>query len=256
MSHQGWQGWDEYADFYDWENARTIGRRDVPFWRALARAEGGGVLELGCGTGRLLVPLARSGIRITGIDRSTPMLARAVARTRRLTRSGRPRIVRGDIRQLPFADDGFRLVMAPYGLVQSLVSDRDLSATLREAARVAAPGGLVGFDLVPDLPAWKEYRDKVIFRGRSARGVRITLVESVRQDRRRGVTVFDDTFVDRRGARVVRRRFTLTFRTLELPAFLRRLGRAGLAPEAVFGGYRGGAWTPESDAWIVLARKC
>src|SRR5687767_8604019 len=34
---QGWEGWDEYAAFYDWENAQTLGRRDVPFWCELAR---------------------------------------------------------------------------------------------------------------------------------------------------------------------------------------------------------------------------
>ena len=50
---EGWQGWDEYAPFYDWENARTMGRQDVRFWQDLARREGGPVLELGCGTGRI-----------------------------------------------------------------------------------------------------------------------------------------------------------------------------------------------------------
>ena len=38
---EGWEGWDEYAPFYDWENARTLGRRDVPFWqRVVADAAG------------------------------------------------------------------------------------------------------------------------------------------------------------------------------------------------------------------------
>ena len=74
---EGWHGWDEYAAFYDWENARTVGRRDVTFWRGLAARAKGRVLELGCGTGRVLVPVARDGRRIVGIDRSTPMLDRA-----------------------------------------------------------------------------------------------------------------------------------------------------------------------------------
>ena len=30
---EGWQGWDDYAPFYDWENAQTLARRDVAFWR-------------------------------------------------------------------------------------------------------------------------------------------------------------------------------------------------------------------------------
>ena len=53
---EGWQGWDDYAPFYDWENAQTLARRDVAFWRRLAAAQDGRVLELGCGTGRLTFP--------------------------------------------------------------------------------------------------------------------------------------------------------------------------------------------------------
>ena len=71
---EGHEGWDDYAPFYDWENARTLGRRDVPFWRTLALQSDGPVLELGCGTGRISIPLARAGVSLVGIDRSAPML--------------------------------------------------------------------------------------------------------------------------------------------------------------------------------------
>src|SRR3954470_8087291 len=76
-STEGWQGWDQYAPFYDWENARTLGRRDVPFWRRVAREARGPVLELGCGTGRVSLPLTRAGVTLVGVDRSERMLARA-----------------------------------------------------------------------------------------------------------------------------------------------------------------------------------
>ena len=78
----GWQGWDEYAPFYDWENARTLGRRDVPFWRRVALEARGRVLELGCGTGRVTLPLARAGVPVVGVDRSSAMLGRLRARLR------------------------------------------------------------------------------------------------------------------------------------------------------------------------------
>ena len=89
---EGWTGWDEYAPFYDWENARTVARRDVPFWQRLAAAQDGRVLELGCGTGRITLPVLKTlrlrsgqaGAQVVGVDRSAPMLARARHRLRRL----------------------------------------------------------------------------------------------------------------------------------------------------------------------------
>ena len=62
----GHEGWGAYAPFYDWENARTMGRRDLGFWKQLAAQTGGRVLELGSGTGRLTVPLRRAGAAIAG----------------------------------------------------------------------------------------------------------------------------------------------------------------------------------------------
>jgi SAM-dependent methyltransferase len=181
---EGWHGWDTYAAFYDWENARTLGRRDVPFWRRTLTAENTLTLELGCGTGRLLMPLARAGVPVVGIDRSPDMLARAIERRRRVPRARRPQVLRGDIRTLPFPDAAFGAVMAPYGLFQSLLRESDLAALLGEVRRVLAPGGLFAIDLVPDLPKWHEYNEQVSLRGRGPRGGQLTLVESVRQDRR------------------------------------------------------------------------
>ena len=68
---EGHEGWDEYAPFYDWENARTLGRRDVPFWRTLALQQDGPVLELGCGTGRISIPLAKAGVSLVGCFAAT-----------------------------------------------------------------------------------------------------------------------------------------------------------------------------------------
>jgi SAM-dependent methyltransferase len=192
---------------------------------------------------------------VTGIDRSLPMLAHAVARARRLPRSQRPRILRGDIRSLPFRQHAFGVVMAPYGLLQSLVRPADLTQLLAEAARVLRPGGVLGVDLVPDLPKWQEYRGLVSLKGRSAHGGHITLVESVRQDRRRGLTIFDEEFTERRGRQVERRTFSLTFRTVALPAVVAQLEAAGFRIDAVLGDYRGAAWHDEADVWVIVARK-
>ncbi len=253
---EGWQGWDDYAPFYDWENTRTVGRRDVRFWRRLAARIGGRVLELGCGTGRVLVPLARDGTPVVGVDRSEAMLSRARRRLRRSGLVACGRLVRGDIRALPFAPHHpFDLVIAPYGILQSLLSDRDLAATLSSVSMVLAPGGLFGIDLVPDVPNWAEYDRRVALRGRRGRDVSVTLIESVRQDHRRGLTMFDQEFVETRGRRKSVRRFTLTFRTLPVQSLTRRLERAGFRVDAILGDYDGRPWDPSASTWLLLARK-
>ena len=253
----GSRGWDEYAPFYDWENARTVARRDIGFWQRLAAAQQGPVLELGCGTGRIAVPLAQAGIPLVGIDRSAPMLARARQRLKRAGLADRALLVRGDIRLLPFRGGRhrFTLVMAPYGMLQSLTREADLQATLESIARVLAPGGLLGIDLVPDLPRWAEYSRRVSLRGRRGRGTAITLIESVRQDVQRGLTHFDQEYVESRGRKRRVHRFELTFRTLSVQQMGRRLARAGFTVDAVLGDYQGGPWDERADVWIMLARK-
>ena len=256
VQRHGWHGWDDYAPFYDWENARTLGRRDVRFWIDLARRADGPVLELGCGTGRLSVPVARVAPRFVGIDRSAPMLSRLTRRLRRARLGRGAVVVRGDIRALPFRRRcRFQLVMAPYGMLQSLLRDTDLTATLEAVAAVLSRGGTFGIDLVPDLPRWREYRRQVSLRGRMSGGRRVTLIESVRQDRRRRLTIFDQEFIERRGRQRAVHRFSLAFRTLTVPQIARRLERAGFRIDAVLGDYRGAEWAPDADVWMILARR-
>ncbi|HVL67903.1 MAG TPA: class I SAM-dependent methyltransferase [Vicinamibacterales bacterium] len=252
---EGWRGWDEYAPFYDWENARTVGRRDVPFWQRLAASQEGRVLELGCGTGRITLPVARAGAHVVGIDRSDAMLARNRQRIRRARLGAAVSLVRGDIRHLPFRRrTGFSLVMAPYGILQSLTRERDLRDTLVSVRSVLASGGMLGVDLVPDLPKWDEYQRRTSLTG-TARGARITLVESVRQDVARRLTIFDQEYVVRRGADRRTHRFSLTFRTLSVRQMVRRLEAAGFEVRAVLGDYDGGPWDPRSDVWVILAAR-
>jgi SAM-dependent methyltransferase len=254
---EGWEGWDAYSAFYDWENARTIGRRDVPFWRDLAKRVAAPVLELGCGTGRIAVPLGRAGVPVVGIDRSRPMLAKARQRVRRGRLQRKVRLVRGDIRLLPFpAASDFGLVMAPYGMLQSLVRERDLTATLQAVARVLRPGALFGVDLVADLPNWSEYRRELRLSGwRPGRRSHVTLVESVRQDRTRGLTIFEQEYIERCGRAVESKRFDLAFRTVSVPQMLRRVERAGFRVQAVLGDYDGAAWDPRADVWLIVAER-
>jgi SAM-dependent methyltransferase len=253
-SREGWRGWDEYAPFYDWENARTLGRRDVPFWLDVAKQAKGRVLELGCGTGRISVPLAKGGVDLVGVDRSAEMLSRIPGLIARPKSRIPAYFVRADIRGLPFRARTFATVIAPYGILQSLIRPRDLAETLASVARVIDRGGTFGVDLVPDVPNWREYSDQVQLTGRHGAS-HLTLIESVRQDRRRRLTIFEQRYVERTRGRTVEHRFELTFRTLTVPQMTRALERAGFALEAVLGDYRGRPWDARADVWIMLAKK-
>jgi ubiquinone/menaquinone biosynthesis C-methylase UbiE len=253
---EGWRGWDDYARFYDWENAQTMGRRDVRFWQRMAARTTGPILELGCGTGRVALPVAKAGATLVGIDRSETMLARARNKARRSKLSGAVHLVRGDVRFLPFTRAHFRLVAAPYGILQSLLDDETLDGTLKAVHRVLAKGGTFGIDLVSDLPSWPEYERRLKLRGAVGRGqTRITLIESVRQDPARGLTLFDQEFIERRGRQSRTHQFSLAFRTLSVDDLTTRLERHGFRVSAVLGDYDGGPWDARADVWLILATR-
>lgn len=251
---EGWQGWEEYAEFYDWENARTMGRRDLAFWREFVSRARGPVLELGCGSGRVTMPLARSAPFVIGIDRSRAMLERARRRAKRVGQ--RPRLVQADVTALPFLPESFSAVVAPYGILQSLLSDSALSRLLDGIVRTLAPGGRFGLELVPDVPRWAEVDRNVSLVGLDGpNGLPVTLIETVRHDRARRLTTFEHEFLEGTGRARRSLRFTIRFRTVRVPTLLARLERAGLRVEATFGGYRDEPWTEDADTWIVLASK-
>ena len=256
MFVKGHEGWDDYAAYYDWENRQTVGRRDIGFWKKIAAPHRKPILELGCGTGRVALPLAKDGSLVVGIDRSASMLARARRRVSRAKLQSRVQLIRGDIRHLPFPDKTFPLVMAPYGILQSLLDEQLLRATLQDVRRVLSRHGIFGLELVADLPAWEEYRDKITLRGsRGPHGRPIKLVETVTQDRRKHITRFEQEFVEGRGRTATRKRFKLAFRNLTVPQMVERLERAGLDVVALLGDYQGGPWDLRAEVWIILARK-
>ena len=131
---------------YDWEYRRR--RDDVRFYRTLAGERGGPVLDLGCGTGRLMLPLLRDGHVVVGVDRARPMLTRAAARVARLRADLRRRalLVRGDLRALPFTKRRFSFAVAAFHTIQHCESDAELLQFFRGAAAALVPGGWLAFD--------------------------------------------------------------------------------------------------------------
>ena len=142
----------EDAALYDHEYRRR--RVDVNFYRALASEIGGEpMLELGCGTGRLLVPLVRDGRRVVGVDRSPTMLAAAAARLARVGRRAQhAQLLRADFRDLPMCTPRFALVLCPFNTLQHLYTREDFERFLASVRPLLAPGGRLAFDVMnPDL---------------------------------------------------------------------------------------------------------
>ena len=127
------------------------------------------MLELGCGTGRIAVPVARAGAPFVGIDRSEAMLTRARQRLRARSLAPCRCWCAATSARCRSAAGAFALVMAPYGMLQSLMRERDLRATLTVGRAVLPRGGLFGIDLVPDLPRGPNTERRVSLTGRRGR---------------------------------------------------------------------------------------
>lgn len=135
-------------------------RADIGFYLQEAASVRGAVLELGCGTGRVLLPLARAGRTVVGLDNSRQMLARCRAKVAAEPAPVRARIALHDhdVRAFDLGGEGggatYPLVIAPFRVLQQLTTVEDQLAFLTAVARNLAPGGRFIFDVFnPDFAA-------------------------------------------------------------------------------------------------------
>ena len=140
---------ENWADVYDSVYAYVT--EDIPFYVEEARRSGGPVLELGCGTGRVALPIARAGIETVGLDVSPKMLDAARRKAAALTDEDGPLLLlQGDMRELAL-DRAFSLVIIPFRGFLSLLSVDDQVRTLSRVRDHLAPDGRLVFDIfVPD----------------------------------------------------------------------------------------------------------
>jgi SAM-dependent methyltransferase len=142
------------ADLYDFVHPYR-NRPDIDFFVEAATNAGGPVLELGCGTGRVLIPTARAGIAITGLDASPHMLAICRQRLSDEPETVRSHVtvVQGDMRNFDI-DETFNLVTIPFRPLQHLLTTDDQLSCLECIRGHLAAGGHLVFDVFnPSLEA-------------------------------------------------------------------------------------------------------
>lgn len=127
-------------------------RPDVAFYVEHAIGSGGPVLELGCGTGRVLIPIAREGLTVTGIDSSLAMLGTCASKLALEADSTRActTLLLGDMRNFHL-QRRFALVVIPFGSFQRLLTMQDQLDCLTAIRSHLHPEGQLVFDLI-NLP--------------------------------------------------------------------------------------------------------
>jgi SAM-dependent methyltransferase len=251
--------YEHIARYYDLIHAELTA--DIGLVLAMAGQVGGGVLELGCGTGRLLIPLARAGHRVVGLDNSPAMLARArtkVAAEAEVVRE-RVQLVEGDMKDFELGEQ-FGLVIFPYNTLLHL-EPAMMEKAFRCAGRHLAAAGRVLVDIVNPLLAAQTPEDRML------------TLERVMVDPETGETVVQmaSSWVDQEkqvlhitwlydaspaeGGPVRRTVVEAKYHYLYPHELELLLDAAGLRLAGLFGGYEDEVFEEGSERFVVVAKR-
>jgi len=228
---------------------------DLDLWLGLAQGADP-VLELGCGSGRVLLPLVQAGQRVAGVDNDPHMLARAAARLAD-SAPGAATLVRADLVQLPFAPR-FELALAPLNTLATF-DQAALQQIFAGVAASLAPGGRLVCELPHPLTALEEAPDPdeildAFFEPESGQAVQVHAgIETLAGGNAYRVSWVYDLLDPQGGIEQVP--FEQVFH-LRSPEQLQALGApAGLALQETFGEYDGDPYGADSTRLIAVFRR-
>jgi ubiquinone/menaquinone biosynthesis C-methylase UbiE len=249
---------DRFAQFYD--NDYRDYDDDIEAIVILAAECGDPILELGCGTGRVLLPLAVARHSVTGVDVSPALLARAEEKVHKHGVAANVRLVRADLRTLDLPEKQFAFAFCTSNTLMHFTSAEEQIAVLRNAARHLRPGGRLLIDLFnPDLPRlfavegmmeladrWQDAQSGADVLKWSVR--RVDVAEQLQET----TFIYEEIFADGRTQRTVCP-FTLRFLWRSEAELM--LQTAGLRVEDVLGSFDGDPYGSDSAHLILIAVK-
>ena len=255
-----YDSFEDIAMLYDHVPAYT-GRRDIAFYVDEAKRTEGRILEIASGTGRVLIPIARAGSEITGVELSHKMIDRCRERVAEERDDVRERItlVQADMRDFALAER-FALAIIPFRPMQHLITIEDQLSCLDTIRRHLVPGGRLIFDVFnpdlarigsPTLAEWEDTPETPLPDGSSfRRGGRMVAVHRVDQVNDLEL-IYYVTFPN---GKTERRVHAFAMRWYLRPELEHLVARAGFTLDAIYGNFDRSPLTDASPEMIVVAR--
>ena len=246
--------YDPFARYYDADFRDILD--DLPLYRELGRRSGGPLLELMCGTGRVLLPLAEEGFQITGVDIAPAMLA--LARDQVVTQSLEDRVtlIEGDVRSVALPEKHFPLAFVAINSFMHLEDVRDQLAVLENTRKALTRKGTLVLDLFnPDPTQIAREDNRLMFdREYELDGNLVQKFVAIDSDMASQISavtyLYDETAPD---GRMARRTMRFTMRWFYRYELEHLLARAGFHVRGVYGSYDLDEYTTSSPRLIVLA---
>lgn len=242
--------YDLLADLYNLEYAHDY---DVPFWLSLADREGGPVVEWGAGTGRISVPMAKRGSKVTAVELSEEMIGRGEKKNESVEWVG------GDMCRVKL-DKVYGLAVCAFNSFLCLLDLEDALEFLRNAREHLAPDGLLGIEVSvfspeelaePSVSQLRHDFTRKLPEGKLDRfsASRYDPASQI-MDMRLFYELYDES-----GELKNRRAHDLKIRLTTRDELELMLRMSGFSIESVYGGFDGEPFDSGSEHLIVLARK-